>query len=45
MPRAPRIPRAQVVALSRPDPVLSRWTEWGVVVFAVTLLVMALLSH
>jgi hypothetical protein len=45
MRHAPRIPRAQVIALSRPDPALLRWQEWGTAVLAVALLVLALLSR
>jgi hypothetical protein len=45
MHRAPRIPRAQVMALARPDPVLSQWRSWNAVVVALALLLVALLAR
>jgi hypothetical protein len=30
MPRAPRIPRAEVIALYAPDPALVTWRPWVV---------------
>jgi hypothetical protein len=43
MHRAPRIPRAQVMALSRPDPLL--WRSWSAVAVALGLLLLALLAR
>jgi hypothetical protein len=45
MHRAPRIPRAQVMALSRPDPLLSEWRSWSAVAVALGLLLLALLAR
>lgn len=45
MPPAPRIPRARVIALSRPDPLDAPWREWLAVAVAVALLAGGLLGR
>jgi hypothetical protein len=45
MPPAPRIPRAQVIALSRPEPLDARWREWLAVAVALALLAGGLLGR
>ncbi|MGC3997770.1 MAG: hypothetical protein QM767_09875 [Anaeromyxobacter sp.] len=44
MHRAPRIPRAHVIALSQPDPALATWRPWLAVALGVALLLAALAS-
>ncbi len=44
MPRAPRIPRAQVIALSHPEPIVLPWREWAAVAIALLLLGAGLLG-
>ncbi len=44
MPRAPRIPRAQVIALSRPAPIEVPWREWAAIAVALLLLGAGLLG-
>jgi hypothetical protein len=44
MSRAPRIPHAQMIALSRPDPALVTWRPWLGVMVGVALLLAGLLG-
>lgn len=44
MPRAPRFPRAQAVALARPESLDRRWNGWITAAVAVALLAAGLLG-
>jgi hypothetical protein len=42
---APRLPRAQVVALSQPDPLLLSWRAWWPVLAALAILLAGLVGR
>ncbi|BDG04438.1 hypothetical protein [Anaeromyxobacter oryzae] len=45
MRHAPRLPRAQVIAMTRRDPILGPWDGWTPVVIALAVLLLALLGR